>query len=421
MRKIFLFLIISVLLIVGGIKAALWYSVKTKADKVVRAAAPFATIQYQKVHTAYDGSLGLDAITISTSTGDMNIGSIRMKAENLMKLLELRNQLDAGNFPKSLRLEFNDVEIDYSRLINSFYQKNKKSPFSRLDALACGDLKYFTPSDLQAMGYDKLRGGFVVSYRFDPAKGVIVDYQVKVKDKMDLNLQFTIKGITSQSLQEIQMGHPSVSHIQLKMEDKNYRSKVNAYCAKLNASTEEQYVAKHVAGVKALLEVNGLYIGDGLLNAYKTFQSDGGVVEMEIDLTSRTPLSQWHLYKADVILEHFLKFKLALNGKAIDDLSLSWDQERVIAALKGEVHEVEEEPEEVIPMTVPVEYHQASFAELKKYRSHKARIETKKGKEYYGKIMKADNNVVELRVKLRNGSISYHIRKRNIAEIEILY
>ena len=176
MRKlmtIVIAILVALVVIAGGIGGYLWYDTRQQVDRLVTMAKPFAEISYSGVAISPAGSVGVNRLRIMPRfvNDAIVIGAIRLNAPNILALLNIRRQLEQGQFPEALSISFRQLELPlYGGILNTKpVSPQAVSPLDNLDALGCGPVVHFGGAEWQEMGYEKFISDSELGYRLDEA------------------------------------------------------------------------------------------------------------------------------------------------------------------------------------------------------------------------------------------------------------
>ena len=439
LKIILIALPIALVLIVGGLWAYLWYSTKQQVDQLVAAAKPFADISYREIAISPAGSVGVNRvqIIINALNDSVRVGSIRLKAPNLLALLDIRSALSAGRLPAALTLALEQIEVslDGGLLGASDATPAQRSPFGDLDALGCGPTHSLGGAEWREMGYSNLISNIEIGYRLNPAQnGIELQIDSDTRDWAAINLML---GLTTPSarpsiLDLATTATPKLTQFTAMVRDGGFNQRRNDYCAKKAGKPVETYIAEHARLVVERLQANGIYLGPGLIEAYRNYLAVGS--QVALTLTPPVPIDprEFQFYKPDDVIK-LMGLALKVNDKPVSDLSINWASDKIAKALAtkpvAESPEAATEPSRTErtpssaaePTIIQKSFHPIALNELSRYIGATAKVKTANGARYNARIEAIVDGMVNITIRKPSGTATLSLRRNEITEVEVLY
>jgi len=424
MKKIVIALFILSIAIFAAIKALLWYQTEQFVENQITQAKPFTDISYQHIKTSLSGSATVYGIKVFIPAVDETIliDSIQFLAPDLITLLTLDNKLKDRQLPESMSLLISGVSLDLNGNLMKIMDNPDIEPtqLEVFSTLACGETYRIGSKALSQMGYDNLTSDIILRYQFDERKNLI-NFSIKnnIRDMTHINLSGELHHINN--MDSLTNGSSRPGKFSLEIQDDSYIERKNRFCAKQGKRTVEEYINAHIAQVKEYLLSYGVMPEDGLLNAYKTILETSGATVFEADLKNLTGLEEIKTYEPNDFIQ-FMRLRLFVNNKRINEISIDIDKDKLIATATGEDIELET-PEQIEKKRAIIikKYRPISVANLKNFNGFRVKVETTKGKHYKGNINTSNPVIYEIITRLRSGNISYHVPVNQIKNAEVYH
>lgn len=424
MKKIVIALFILSIAIFAGVKGLLWYQTEKFVENQVIQAKPFVDISYKDIETSFSGSATVNKLKVFIPTIDetIYIESIQFLTPDLMTLLTLDSKLDNKEIPESLSLLLTGVTLDLNGNLMKLMDNPDIEPtqLELFSTLACGETFRIGSKALSQMGYDNITSDIILRYQFDHRKNLL-DFSIRhnIRDMTHINLSGELRNVSD--LDSFANGASSPGKFNLEIQDDSYIERKNRFCAKQGKRNVEEYIDAHTSQVKEFLLAYGVKPEDGLLNAYKTVLETSGTIVFEADLSNLTGLEEFKTFAPNDIIQ-FIRLRLFVNNKRINEISIDIDKEKLIETATSEDTELET-PEQIQKKQAIVikKYRPVSVTNLKNFNGFRVKLETTKGKHYKGNINTSNPAVYEIISRLRSGNISYHIPVQQIKKVEVFH
>lgn len=419
-------------LIVGGIGGYLWYSTKQQVDQIVLMAKPFAEISYGGIEVSPSGSVGVNKLRISPNFANdsVAIGAIRLNAPNILALLDIRRQLGKGQLPESLSLSLDQFEVPLDGGIFGAHSEAaaQRTPFDDLDALGCGSVDSLGGAEWQEMGYHNFVTDVKIGYRLNPARDALefqLDSNTRDWATLNMDIGFAMSGPASSVIELATSLTPKLAKLNVAIHDDGFNQRRNQYCAAKAGKTVDAYIADHVRLVVERLHANGIYLGPGLVEAYRRYLTEGGQLAIAAAPPAPIDPAELRFYKPEDVVK-LMGLTLKINEKAVADLSASWDAAKVARALG-----VEPEPEPDVASVAPTitqptttirkTYHPTPVGDLSRHVGKTAKIKTTTGAQYKGQLDAFAEGIVKITIRKPGGSATLSLRSSEITEAQVLY
>ena len=153
-KRILLAVLFAPFLAYGGLKAYLWYGIKSTVDDTVKKMSPFVEIKYGGIFSTLEGEVGIENIVIQpVMTNDQfTVDSMSIRSESIFDFVNPEQRFKDGKFPKHVGWEVKGLNLDLDSTIFQMISdsqsraeqgqsSSKATLFERADALGCGDLR----------------------------------------------------------------------------------------------------------------------------------------------------------------------------------------------------------------------------------------------------------------------------------------
>ncbi|MBL8259685.1 MAG: hypothetical protein JNM60_07760 [Candidatus Competibacteraceae bacterium] len=420
------------LLIAGALWGYLWYSTKQQVDQWVALAKPFADISYGGIDVAPTGSIGVNRLRIILHDLDdyLTIGSVRLKAPDILQLLKLRWQLSQGQLPPAMTFALHQFEIplDGGLLGTSQETLSRRSPFGDLDALGCGPVTALGRAEWQEMGYHHLIGDMEAGYRLDSGRNVM-ELQLRSSSRdwatVDVDLGLAAAGAARTLAALATSGPVKLSKLHVVVRDEGFNQRRNQYCAAKAGKTIDAYLADHVRLLEDRLRANGVYPGLGLIEAYRQYLKEGGKLTLAAAPPAPIDPRELQFYKPGDAIK-LAGLTLSVNDQPVSDLSVNWDGTKIARALAvgAESAPEAEEPRPSSPNAPPAmvqkSFRPVATHQLGQHIGQIARIKTANNSQYRGKLNAVAEGSVSITISRSGGSVTLSLRQEDITDAQIL-
>ncbi len=480
MRKLFKllgFLMVPVL-VAGGAYGYYWYQVKSSADRMVEAAAPFAKITYARVIAGLDGGAGIGGVQVTPqgSKDSLLIGSVLFQAPDPLFYLDAEKTLREGSWPEHMSLSIQGLEMrldaDYlaqwEAMGQSFAVPQEGVGF---EALACGDVQRFDLATTRAMQYQKLNMDMLVAMDFMPKAQLLrLRSDVSVADMAQtsfyVDLSLASNALSAASLVQAQ---PALERVTLDYSDLGYNSKRNRFCALNGGYAPGEYPQRHSEMVQAELQQLGWSLPDTLVKAYADLQHPQAILQVAAEPPPGFGAQSMAEISSPEQLLDLLNLRVSVNGVRQDLSAISWSlspseavaategaaedlpadvmQPEVLAAgvvekrapqedLVVELEQPRPEPEQMVTLIDPdvvqvmpgivvkakaaeKTYKPTAVQQVHGYAGQKVKLRTYFGRRIEGTLVRVANGHLEVEQRLDRGVAVFPIAADKVAELSV--
>ena len=223
---------------------------------------------------------------------------------------------------------------------------------------------------------------------------------------------------------------PKLSKLNVVVRDQGFNRRRNNYCAAKAGKTVDAYITEHVRLLEDRLRANGIYPGQGLLEAYRQYLADGGRLAITASPAAPIEPTELQFYKPGDAVK-LAGLTLAVNDQPVSDLSVNWDGTKIARALKAKPQSAPEPDQAEIRPAPPataasVAMQQRTFravtvTELNRHVGKMAKLTTANNARYTGKLNTISEGNVTITIFKPTGSATLSLRNKDIIEAEILY
>lgn len=413
LRKLLILAVLLPVLAYAGVKGYLWYSIYSHMEDIKEAAAPVATIDYKDIRAPLNEPFGVTGITITPHlvSDTIRIGSALVHTAGLRDLYELWQKVSKEELPQRLEVSFDRISIDLDGEIASLVADNQKTNLfgTPLDAMACGDRAYFSPTDLLAMGYEQLSVDTKFNYGINRAKQSLdLFVKFRVRDATSLTLDVSIPSSQAPtSAAQLTLQIPQVKDFSINIEDLSFNERRNQFCANVSGVSHAEFVNRHLEQVRSYAHESGFPVSDELLAAYRKYVTESGNVTIGANPLDPIDLMTLLTMNPRQLLE-WLSLDVNIAGKNIKEIM-------VITVEK-------EQPEEEVKAQVELDtYKPTPVAELDQHVNRLLKIRTLDGKLHHAYLSVVSQDTLVLTQELVGGSATFRVPIAQIDEVQVLY
>jgi hypothetical protein len=414
-RNLILLLVIVPVLLYGGLKGFLWYSIDAMIKQAKIRVAPSADITYREIRTSVLGPIGVTGITIRPH--DINdvikVGSILVQWNEPREILPILEALFYKKLPDNLHLSIERILLSLDGEIMAGLgqqQWDSNLPFHVPASIwGCGTGK-FQAEDLLAMDYQRLRFDARMEYRYFPVTNVLSFFaRIRSPDIMTLSFEGEVpSGKSHLSLNSIFSSIPKMSNFSFALEDESYNAKKISYCSKKNNQSGDDFLDDHVQRIVADLQQSKLNPSAELTNAYRDFLSKPARISVNFDPYEPAGIEKFSELNRDNFAE-WLGIEVLADQQPVGELLAPLQSEQDET---GELEQTAQKEEQFNPTPV---------AELRDFIGKLARVKTNDGRAHYAYIENAGAENLVLTQHLVGGSVSFELSYAEITEVAVLY
>ena len=425
MKKAIIVLFLLSIATIALLKGSLWYLTQQFVDNQIAQAKVFTQISYKKIETSLSGSATVSGIQvfIPVINDTIHIKSIQFTAPDLLTFLMLDSKLKQKELPQSLSLQISEAVVNIKGPIMTMMDNSDTdpTPIEAFSALACGDIPRIDSKALAKMGYDNISSNIFLHYQYHPREKLI---SYKIDNHIDTISKIHLSGelLGIESLKSLSDNDFKPGKIVLEIEDDSYIERKNNFCAKQGNYNVDEYINEHMRMVQEYLPLYGIKVEKGLLKAYRELLKYSSTMTFEADLGQLSGTTEeLETFEPNDIIQ-FIRLKLFINNKRVNDLSIKIDKNRLIETALDEDKVSVEIPDTIKKKQILVKkYRPVSTAQLRKYNGYRVKIKTSKGKSYNGTLNTNNAKFFEVITRLKSGNIGYQVSPQSIRTAEVFY
>lgn len=424
MKKIFLVLFVLTVLTLAALKGSLWYLTEQFIEHQITQAKPFVQISYKDFETSLAGNATVHKLKVYIPAVDesIHIDSIKFTAPDLFSLLTMDRRIQNGQIPEALSLIVKGIAISLNGNIMQLMDNPDVEPsqVEVFSTLACGDVYRIGSKALSKMGYDELLSDLVLSYQYKPnQKKLSYIIQYRIHDMTHFNLAGDLSGVSS--LNDFKKGAVQPGKLIVEITDDSYIERKNRFCANEENLSVADYINKHLTQVNEYLASFGIKPEDGLLNAYKQVLQTSGAISFEADLSKLNGLQEIQTFMPNDLIQ-FIRLKLYVDGKRINEISIDIDKEKLVEVTTSEDIKLETPSQiEKKKAIIIKKYRPVAISSLKNFKGYRVKIDTIKGKHYKGTLNIRDTYYIEVIDRMRSGNITYPVHIGDIKSAQVFF
>ncbi len=415
MRKVLISIVLLPVLLYAGAKGYLWYSIYSEMEDAKKTIAPFAKLEYQSIQFPLTDPFGVRGITITPHAVNdtIRIGSALVHTSGITELFRLIKSYYNERMPERLRLSVKRIGLNLNGELVSWIANNQQSNLfgTPLDALGCGNRRYFSPADLLEMGYDKLRLDTTLSYQFERGIEAIELYvKFNVHDAMSIALDVSMPEFVMPAVGgNVGLQIPTLTNFSVNLEDLSFNEKRNKYCATVNGTDVPKFIDHHIQAVKVYAEENGFPVSDQLLAGYRNYVAASG--NITINANPYDPIDAMALANLNARqFVEWLALEVNISGKVIEEL--------LVFASPAESPAPAEQDKAKVALDT---YKPTPVGELDRHINRLLKIRTVDGKSHHAYLSRVEASNLVLTKELVGGSVVFSVPIAQIQEVLVLY
>ena len=466
MRKLFTllgFLLVPVA-VAGAAYGYYWYQVKTSVDRMVEAAAPFASISYAGIVAKLDGSAGARGVQIvpAGSRDSVRIGSILFRAQDPLFYLDAEKKLREGAWPEHMALSFNGLDVG----LDADFMKQLEA-IAGFEALACGDVERFDLATTRSMKYQRLNMDLLLAMDFMPrTQSLRLRSDVTIADMAQTGFYVDLSlASNALSLQSLIQSQPTLERVTLDYSDLGYNMRRNRFCAQRGGYAPVDYPQRHADLVQAELKRLGWSVSDALIQSYASMQRPQAIVQVIAEPPPGFGAQSLGSISSPEQVLDLLNLRLSVNGVNQDLAGISWslqgDEETTAAVpavpeggVEGEADLPVEKPEAPEDLVVELEppkveskkplaavidpdvvqvmpgivvkakavekaFRPTALQQVHRYAGQPVRLRTYFGRRIEGTLVRVADGNLEVEQRLDRGVAIFPIAADKVAEVSV--
>jgi hypothetical protein len=425
-RKIVHLAILLIVLALIGAVGAHWYlqnKVENLVEEIVNELYPVAIISYEDTYTSLlDSSIGVEQLTINPRAvrDEIKIERIVFQAPSIGFLMDAEEELENGNIPEKMRISFKGVTLSTEGSMARSIDKEATAPSlgARDNAYGCADVEQFGFSELAEMGYDQMSIDLKLSYEYKtPAGELNVSALWSIKEMFELEILSIFEVESHQfKLDKVDRLFDLMSNMNITYRDLGFNRNTIDYCN--GKRGDQDYVPAHIEAFKQDLQDQLEIIpSDALVEAYRTFMLESGVIDISTNLQRAINPDYFALYNPkDVIL--LVRPNIIVNGQPVD---IPYDD--LLKDSAGDTapkKKIRAKPETASEQGNKPEFVTVTIPQLSEHIGDMVRVKTKQGTVRTGILVSTSSSRIKVEISHHGGSATYPIYVRNIAHTEVM-
>lgn len=434
MKKIFWGIVFVSVALVGSFKGYLWFQVNKQLSEIKEQVAPFATLKYGWIYSTFDGEVGVRDIKITPFLfkGTITVDELSLKVKDAAELFKLNDKLAQRIPPDQLLIKTTNISFpldgQFDELLTSLdggYDATESTDqFNPFGVYSCGDTLTVEADELRAMGYNQFTVSSEIGYRFEPMTKTLTFEAVADSESMGRSELMVELGVSANDIYDV-LGTqelPVINRAIWRFNDGGYYRRLSFYCGKKTETERKRYVEQAAQEWDADLKDHGIVLNDSLVDAYRRYILDGGLLNVEVSPDRDIDYSSLSLFSANDIVS-MLNLRITLNGTPLNDLSLEVDAQQFVngASQSEPPLSISDSPsaEKAEPLAIAKHYQETELEVADTYLKRRALIELDSGKTVEGAIILVDEHIIEIEQVVTGGKVSYPLRKRNITSFKV--
>ncbi|WLQ12236.1 hypothetical protein O5O45_21150 [Hahella aquimaris] len=428
MKKFIVTTFLVVLGAYGAFKGLVWYQTDQAIAKFKEATALHMAVDYGWISSNLEGEIIIKDVKLTPFQlrETIPIQEISLKFPSVFAMLDYYSPLnrrspqsaDAG-MPDSLEISVVHANLP---MVDS-WENYKSEPdgshnVGEFLAIDCGDVDGVDVKEMREMGYDRLQVDASWGYNYNSMSSMLslffnTDIQgvSNIQGRLDIDVDRNFSWPPSEGTRL-----PRLKYLTYLYEDASFIKRLTLFCTKKTGDSPAQFVEGSIEKSQQILAEAGVTPSADLVNAYAVYLKGDGSFEFILNPVEDLDYSLLAFMDMSSIVDA-LGLQLRMNQVMIPDLSANIDQAKLKAFLSPPPVVVDAPPPP--PPKVEKAYRQVEVDELDAYVGYPVRLKENSGKLVEGSIEKVLEYQIDVAVPLQTGSVSFHIKKRDIAEIKV--
>lgn len=431
----------------AGVYARMYMNVKSGVEDFAGQIALAGDFTYDAVSVSPLGSaFEIEDIRFTPHGSDdgVRVDAVRVEIEKMLELMNLPRGVDPDlEIPRKARVSLVGLRIPtYSEWLNAFADAiDEQLKSSAYQSALCGGHLMLKPEHYLEMGHAELVVDISVGFFHDVDRGSLnSDIEVTLRDLGRFDYEVVTSAPTSSRLTSFAgMDDTDMRSGAMTYTDLGLTRMTNEFCAQLDETTVEEYVAARVDQSELdYLMTWGFVPGEGIRTAYRRFLSDPQTVEVKMNPGAGFDPSTLHLYKASDIPQ-VLNLQVMVNGQTIEDLGFRTADEVELpkAASAGVQYSLAARlgslrgsfgPEHRRAVDTPrsveqeeARYHSVTVKDLDQHIGRKVKVVTTAGLTREGTLESADRSTIYVVRMVRGGRFTMPVPYEQVSTIEVFF
>lgn len=394
----------------GVAKLAIWYSVKDGLDTAAESMEPFAAMEHSSIRSPVFGAFGVTGIRIRPHMvqDEITVGSALVHIDDPVEKYRFLSATLNDTVPTSFNFSLNDVRVPLDGDIAAWSDALAAMARSTSGASgACATGTGFSLADMRKIGYEELVANVIVDYAFDRRdRGLSTYLKLRVQDVFEMTVEGRIPASDVVFAVDRMSEPPRFSDLTLTLEDLDWASRFNGYCAGQLGISEAAYVDQRVEEARQAFVEAGFEPSAELLAGLKRFAR--GAASLTISLNPRDPIdpTKVQIGQDPEYLIDALGIEVMVDGTPIQSL--------------GTAIMVAAEDEQQAQPSIEETFKPTPLAELPQYLKNSVRVHTADGNVHEGYLDSVDAQKIVLTQHLAGGSATFDVGRDNVQQVLVL-
>ncbi len=391
-----------------------YYVTKSNVDSFIESVSPFVQIKYETFFSALNGKISLSEVSISTPPyGKLaQIDSVDFILDSAFDYFTLDDKLSAGEIIPKIQLKINHLNTSVD-MLDVYTQE--PAPFEQfmnhIAAQGCGEIESVDMTLLPELGYSTLDASMNINFDYSQ-KERLARFNIDLIAH-DMNAVYTTVEIPHiANLRDFTSPDIQVGTFKVDVQDLGYSDNVAEFCAGKSDVPVEEYAEHHLEALKSFFTNADISLSDGVYEAYEAYVAEQATLTFSIQPKSAVNWKYISLYPTEE-WPRILGLSLLVNGEKVDDVEVSWDEERSLATAIASKQEVTTKQERV-PQRKKT-YVQVAPHQLTNYVDSRVKVETKLNRKYEGYVRKSGGALV-VQITSHGGKIDIPADSQTIAK-----
>lgn len=449
MKKFLVFLIIIALIVLGGAKLWMWYSLDQYIDSHLTKSPYSSNVTYEKALVRFNGEVGIEGIVISSPNEfieRIEIDEVVISFPDFFSLITLRNDFESGKVPDSLVMAVRGLQVfpDYVRLDslteNTPGNEGVKAYVRNWDTFGCQTGFNSGLTDLRLMGYPSFIYDIEIGYKLDRTEDEMNEWiSMRLRDMASVDLGVSYGFSVSGDLRALEFLRRNsevfgiagekldaeLNYIELDLKDIELNKRRTKFCLSQYGMDGAMLALRDIDLAKNMLAEDGITFGKSVEQAISDYVTmDGARARVKIDPGRTVRLSELQFYKPQDVLQ-LLGVDVMVNGMKLRELDIDWRGKPEIvdnsneSNVKNNTVPDEQDKEEARAERRTLMYRATSVRDLDEYVGKKAKIKSRDGRIYKGRLASVTSEAVTVEVWMHGGAVSYPVDRKNIVSASV--
>lgn len=335
-------ILIALLLVAGlgylGLKGYIYYQVKSRLDDAIAKAAPMAEITYGGIDSSLSGSVTVHDIAVRAFGEEVRIGASRLGTPNVLVLLGALSELQQGEPPEFVELEWTDLNIGLDGPLMGFVQAAVQRQAPQLPgSFPCGGKVVFGPADWRAMGYQRLSSDVRMHVAVDKdAHRVRLQGSWKTADMGAVRFRTEFAGLAP-SMNGLAEANKTalLRWFELDYTDLSYYKRWVRYCAQRDKTDPNAFINTLVDAKPTYYMYSwGVVPGADLRRAFGEFLRNPKTLSVVAHPSAPVELDLLKRYSPDDLVA-VLDLRVLVNGQGVESSRVSYEPELLQQYARG--------------------------------------------------------------------------------------